>query len=194
MFRASIRILASAGVLALAACGQQPAYDTSSPSSSSAPVASTISSAPGTVDVKLGYVVSGDDGKLGTKIGCGDSLVLLDCSVPVHGSAVESAITALLDETTDLVAAGKCRLAAGSAAESYMNPIGTKNLSVTSVNVVGNAAVVALAGQLTIAGVCESPRLTAQVEETAKANGPKDVEVRLNGDAAAWENIGNERG
>lgn len=65
-------------------------------------------------------------------------------------------------------------------------------LNVRSVNRDNDRWTVDLHGQLTLAGVCDSPRKKIPLEKTAEEFGT--VEFHLNGDAVKWRCLGNESG
>ena len=129
--------------------------------------------------VKLFFVRLNDDGKIGPKIGCGDSLVSMDVpvlSAPTPDGALIS-LFAIKDREY-----GTSKL---------YNALSQANLSVSSVTITDGVANVVLTGQLSLGGVCDSPRVKAQIEETVKQfpgittvkttiNG-KDVDIVLSG-------------
>lgn len=263
------RSLAFASLIALAACGPQPAPVSTTPPTPVSPVTQAA-----TMEAKLAFVVLDDKGVNGEKFGCDDSIVTMICMVPVRGTVVESALTALLDRTTDYTLAGNCRpvdevsgvpsvstlstlptstmptvssiRSAPVTTLAYENTLASKNLTLVGVDVemddtVSSVSVssirstisspssstpstlvssfpssisslpvaadidsvtVRLTGTPTVAGVCEPPRLTAQIESTVLANlsddedeqDDIDVVIELNGDAKNWKNLADGRG
>jgi hypothetical protein len=64
------------------------------------------------------------------------------------------------------------------------NALYQSKLEVDSVNLKDGKATVALKGTLTLGGVCDNPRVEAQLTETGKQfDNVKDVEVLINGKA-----------
>ena len=112
-----------------------------------------------------------DNGKSGTKIGCDDSLVPVLVSVAATDDPLSTALAVLL-----------------SIKEPYYGHSGLYNalhqsdLTLESVSVEGGKAVVHLIGTLILGGVCDNPRVEAQIEETAlKYPGVSEVSVYVNG-------------
>ncbi len=148
-----------------------------------APSSAPVSLAPTTL--KLAMILDGDDGKNGKKIGCGDSLVFVEKQVPHTVATLTAAMTELLATKQSVV---------GSMSAS--NPLSRSTLSLVGATVAPDGtATVKIQGTIAIAGVCESPRIEAQVEETALAvPGVTKVIVELNGSATTWNCTFDESG
>ena len=106
--------------------------------------------------IKIYLVAVGDDGKTGKKIGCGDSLVAVASTIKKTAAPLTAAIRYLL--------------------ETPQHPDGTpnlenfwkgRNLKVRSVAIVNHTATIRLSGEVFVAGVCDEPRITSQIEATA---------------------------
>jgi hypothetical protein len=107
--------------------------------------------------VKIYLVAVGDDGKTGTKIGCGDSLVAVARTIKKTAAPLTAAIRQLLltpqhpEDTPNL--------------ENFWKG---RSLKIKSVSLVNGAAMIYLSGEVFVAGVCDEPRIKAQIEETAR--------------------------
>ena len=127
-----------------------------------------------TREIKVYLVANDDDGKMGRKIGCGDSLVPVKRTIKATGSLLKAAIEELLaipQEYTD----------EGKQLENYWR--GT-NLQVKSVKISAGVATVLITGELSVAGVCDEPRIESQIEETARQfPSVKKLRVFVNGRA-----------
>lgn len=118
------------------------------------------------------YVAVADAGKSGKKIGCDDSLV---------------AVTTESVTTTDTVKSAMQRLLANH--EMYYGESGLYNalyqsdLTYVSSSVSGDTVHVTLTGTLAQSGECDSPRVQAQLEQTAikAASGATKAKITLNG-------------
>lgn len=121
--------------------------------------------------VKLFFVRLSDEGKIGPKIGCGDSLVSADVSVASTNPDPSDALSTLFAIKDREYGTSK-----------LYNALSQANLSVSSVIITDGVANVVLTGQLSLGGVCDSPRVKAQIEETVKQFPEvKSVKVTVNG-------------
>jgi len=120
----------------------------------------------------LFYVAMADEGKVGERIGCGDSLV------PTLTEPVET--NDRLKAALDRLLAGRDSIVSGT--ELY-NSLYEADLSVTEASVKNDVATVRLTGELLLRGTCDTPRAEAQLTETIKAAaGTESAEVFLNGE------------
>lgn len=155
--------LVIAGLLAisLTACsGQQPV-----PNNENKPTPAAPADANDTNQTVVYAIKLEDDGKAvnSVKVGCGDSAVPVDATVgyqydktdPV--ASINAAMIALTGMTPDQFKAQKLE-----------NPVGSQQLLIQSVEKSGNDYIVRLKGAFTFGGVCEMPRVKAQIEETIK--------------------------
>ena len=123
----------------------------------------------------LFFVAIEDGGQSGTPIGCGDSLV--GTTVLIEKSATtEAAITNALQKLF--------AMHDQYYGESGLyNALYTSDLEVASVSISGDAATVALTGQLLIGGECDEPRIEGQLEAVVlQFPGINSVTFTLNGD------------
>lgn len=104
----------------------------------------------------LFYVLYEDAGQNGEEIGCGDSIIDVDIALPRNVQSAEDQLVWLYEQ-----------LLAGTSL-----PIGAANalntgLVLSGVTLNGNAVRVDLTGTLTVAGVCDTPRVQEQLTRTA---------------------------
>lgn len=133
-----------------------------------------ITLAPGAGDIKVFLVAPNDNGTLGKKIGCGDSVVAF--SPPPHPidtdqNKIETAYQELINIAPKTYEAG-----------GLVNALENSILKLDSAEVVGGTAVVKLSGKVSLAGVCDGPRFKAQLEEAAlQLPEVKNVKISING-------------
>ena len=109
-----------------------------------------------TEEVKVYLVAVGDNGKKGKKIGCEDSLVAVTRKIKPTEAPLKAAIEELL-----------------SIPHEYSKELGNywwgKNLKLKTVSVTDGVATIHISGEGPfVAGICDEPRITEQIEETAK--------------------------
>jgi len=109
-----------------------------------------------TQSINVYLVAVGDDGKTGKKIGCGDSLVAVTRTIEKTAAPLSAAIRELLQ--TPQHPDGSPNL------ENFWKG---RNLKVRSVSLVNRTATIRLSGTLSVAGVCDEPRIESQIEATA---------------------------
>lgn len=103
------------------------------------------------------YLVAiGDEGQLGEEIGCGDSLVAVDIEIEPTLAPLTAALNELL--TTDGSEYGE---------SGFYNSLYQSDLTLEDVTIVDGEAVISLSGTLTLGGVCDEPRVRAQLRQTA---------------------------
>jgi hypothetical protein len=107
--------------------------------------------------VKIYLVAVGDAGKAGKKIGCDDSLVSVNRTIKKTAAPLAAAIRELL--------------------LTPQHPVETPNLenfwkgndlTVRSVSIVNGVATIRLSGEVSVAGVCDEPRIESQIDATAR--------------------------
>ena len=107
--------------------------------------------------IQVYLVAVGDDGKTGKKIGCGDSLLPVTRTIKKTAAPLTAAIRELLltpqhpDGSPDL--------------ENFWKG---RNLRVRSAAIVNHTATIRLSGEVFVAGICDEPRITSQIEATAR--------------------------
>ncbi|HEV2762755.1 MAG TPA: GerMN domain-containing protein, partial [Pyrinomonadaceae bacterium] len=111
---------------------------------------------PKTTRVKVYLVALDDKGKTGRKIGCDDSLVPVTRTVRATPAPLKAAVQELLS-----ISSGQN--------DKLQNFWGGGNLRVKSVSVRRGTAVIHLTGNgPSVAGICDQPRITEQIEATAR--------------------------
>ena len=148
-------------LISLTGCGQNPAPIPAQSQDITTPPVATTQTNQATV-----YMIKPDDNGIATnsiKVGCGDSAVPVttttisqyDGANPV--ASINAAILAIINMTANQF-----------QAQNLQNPLGDQALSIQSVDQNGTQLVVHLSGQFSFGGVCEMPRVRAQIEETIK--------------------------
>jgi hypothetical protein len=132
--------------------GAPASIPASSPASS--PVAASTS-APIVEEVDVYLVAVGDNGKKGPKIGCDDSLVAITRKIKPTVAPLKAAIEELL-----------------AIPHEYNKELGNywwgKNLKLKMVSITDGVATIHITGEGPfVAGVCDEPRITEQIKETA---------------------------
>jgi hypothetical protein len=111
----------------------------------------------GLSQVNIYLIAVGDDGASGKKIGCGDSLVPVAVVIPPTLGVIRASLLELLN----------------LKGQSYYGQSGLYNslylsdLSLESVNLANGKATIKLTGSLVTSGVCDIPRIEAQLKESA---------------------------
>ncbi|MBI5301917.1 MAG: GerMN domain-containing protein [Chloroflexi bacterium] len=133
--------------------------------------APTTTLAAGTMRVKLFFVALEDNGKSGKKIGCDDSIIAVERAIP----ATTAPLTAVLRE---LLAVRDTKY----GQSGLHNALAMSDLKIESVSVINERAEIRLSGSLKLGGVCDNPRVDAQIKETALQFATvKRVAVWING-------------
>lgn len=108
-----------------------------------------------TTEVRVFLVVVGDAGKTGKKIGCDDSLRPTTRKVKSTAAPLRAALDELLATPS-------------TVNDEMQNFVFGPNLKVKSVSINKGTATIRFSGRIAIAGICDQPRITEQIEETAK--------------------------
>jgi spore germination protein GerM len=125
-----------------------------------------------TTQIKVYLVAAGDNGKNGKKIGCDDSLVSVSRTIPPTAAPLRAALDELLSMPEEFDNGG----------QQLGNSWKGSDLRVKSVSLTNGKATIQITGQLSIAGVCDEPRITEQIEATARQFPTvKRVSVFING-------------
>jgi spore germination protein GerM len=106
-------------------------------------------------EVDIYLVAVGDNGKKGLKIGCDDSLVRVPRKIKPTVAPLRAAIEELL-----------------AAPHEYSKELGNywwgKDLKLKNVSITDGVATIHISGEGPfVAGVCDEPRITEQIENTA---------------------------
>lgn len=110
----------------------------------------------GTMTIKLFFVAIGDNGRSGKKIGCEDSIVAVNRVIPQTSAPLTAALKELLS------------LRERNYGQSGLyNALYQSTLKLDGVSIVNARAIINLSGGLMLGGVCDNPRVKAQLEEIA---------------------------
>jgi hypothetical protein len=121
---------------------------------------------PGGTLVKLAFI-----GLDRGDVGCGDQVVLVDRAVARTAAPLRAALDALLAEHQRQV-----------TSDHLYNALAESSLHVDSVSIQSGTATIGLAGRLSLGGVCDDPRVEAQIRSTAlQFPSVSDVRITLNG-------------
>lgn len=117
----------------------------------------TDSAAATTDSVKIFLIAPDDNGVIGEKVGCGDSVVSVARTIEPTSGPLKAALDELFYlKDKDYGQSG------------LYNALYQSKISVDSVNIVNGKAEVRLSGSIISGGACDSPRIQAQIEETIK--------------------------
>ncbi|MDT5061055.1 MAG: hypothetical protein QOH63_1514 [Acidobacteriota bacterium] len=108
-----------------------------------------------TQEVKIYLVALNDAGKSGKKIGCDDSLVAVTRTIKATPAPLKAALEELIATS---------REDNGKLGNYVFGP----NLKVKSVSISRGTATIRFSGAISVAGICDEPRITEQIEATAK--------------------------
>lgn len=112
-----------------------------------------------------------DGGRSGKKVGCNDSLIAITREIPPTRAPLRAALEELL----------RMPRKSGTGRELH-NALHGSKLRLNRVSVRRGEAVIHLSGLLVTGGVCDSPRIQGQIEETAlQFPTVKKMRVYING-------------
>lgn len=127
--------------------------------------------------LQLAFIALEDNGASGPMVGCGDSVILVndwvETPLPTQKDHVVRALTDLF--AVESSAYGESGL---------YNALDQSSLSVDSVTFTTDTVEVQLSGTWSSAGVCDDPRMSAQIEETIRGNidlESSELKVTVNG-------------
>lgn len=118
------------------------------------------------------YLIAvGDAGERGMEVGCGDSLVPVEVQIEPTSAPLRASLEALLAGESDYA----------GAPELY-NVFHQTDLEVGGIDIEQGHAVIQLSGDLVVGGVCDEPRVVAQLRQTALQFSTVDrVTIYVNG-------------
>lgn len=122
---------------------------------SKSPQPSPIATTPGTMKVKLYFVALEDKGKSGKKIGCDDSIIAVERAIPMTIAPLSAALRELFSIHDQYY-----------GESGLYNALAPSNLKIESVSLVSDRVEIRLTGAVKLGGVCDNPRLEAQIKET----------------------------
>jgi hypothetical protein len=119
------------------------------------PQPSPTSPAPTVSMVKIFLIAVDDNGKTGSPVGCGDSVVPVTVQIPPTQGVLKAALVALLSDKDQYY-----------GQSGLYNALYQSDLQVDSLSIQGSKASVYLSGTLLMGGECDTPRVQAQLEQT----------------------------
>ncbi len=103
------------------------------------------------------YLIAiGDDGRSGKEIGCDDSVVPVEVQIEPTIAPLTAALNKLLSIGTREY-----------GMSGYYNALYQSDLALEGINIKNREAIIRLSGALTLGGVCDEPRVRAQLRQTA---------------------------
>jgi hypothetical protein len=106
--------------------------------------------------VQIFLIALEDNGRSGKKIGCDDSVVPIQVETPYTRGVLRAALGELLSIRDRYY-----------GQSGLYNALSQSNLQVEHVVIEDGVATINLSGTLMVGGVCDNPRVEAQIEETA---------------------------
>jgi Sporulation and spore germination len=136
------------------------------------PAASATSTPPTATqqNVKIFLIALEDNGQSGTLVGCGDSAIPVTVTIPPTQGVLRAALEKLLSAKQQFY-----------GESGYYNALYQSDLQVASVTIEQGKAIIHLTGSIMLGGVCDAPRVEAQIEQTAlQFSTVDDVAVFIN--------------
>jgi hypothetical protein len=98
----------------------------------------------------------GDNGASGPMIGCGDSLIPVNIDVPYTQGVLRAALEHMLAQKSEYY-----------GESGLYNALYQSNLQIDDLNIHNGEAFIHLRGKMVLGGVCDTPRVIAQIQQTA---------------------------
>jgi hypothetical protein len=136
------------------------------------PISTTVSPNPTAAEqtVEIFLIAIEDNGQSGTLVGCGDSAIPITVTIPRTQGVLRAALEKLLSAKQQFY-----------GESGYYNALYQSDLQLQSVTIDQGTAIIHLTGTLMLGGVCDNPRVEAQIEQTAlQFSTVSDVTVFLN--------------
>ena len=106
--------------------------------------------------VKIVLIELEGNGQSGPLVGCGDSAIPINVTIPPTQGVLRAALEKLLSAKQQFY-----------GESGYYNALYQSDLEVASVRIDQGNAIIHLTGTLTLGGTCDAPRVEAQIEQTA---------------------------
>jgi hypothetical protein len=120
--------------------------------------------------VRIVLIALEDNGQSGTLVGCGDSAIPINVTIPRTQGVLRAALEKLFSAKEQFY-----------GESGYYNALYQSDLRVASVLIEQGKAVIHLTGSLMLGGTCDAPRVEAQIEQTAlQFSTVNDVAVFVN--------------
>lgn len=121
--------------------------------------------------VQIVLIALEDNGQSGTLVGCGDSAIPINVTIPRTQGVLRAALEKLFSAKQQFY-----------GESGYYNALYQSNLQVDRVSIEQGKATIHLTGTVMLGGTCDVPRVEAQIEQTAlQFSTVNDVEVFVNG-------------
>lgn len=136
------------------------------PHTSTVPVATTAIEQ----TVKIVLIALEDNGQAGTLVGCGDSAIPINVTIPRTQGVLRAALEKLLSAKQQFY-----------GESGYYNALYQSDMQVARVVIEQGKAIIYLTGSIRLGGTCDAPRVEAQIEQTAlQFSTVNDVAVFVN--------------
>jgi hypothetical protein len=106
--------------------------------------------------VKIVLIELEDNGQSGPLVGCGDSAIPINVTVPPTQGVLRAALEKLLSAKQQFY-----------GESGYYNALYQSDLEMASVRIEQGKAIIHLTGTIMLGGTCDAPRVEAQIEQTA---------------------------
>ena len=113
-------------------------------------------STPGEQLVKIILIALEDNGRSGTLVGCGDSAIPITVTIPPTQGVLRAALEKLFSAKNQFY-----------GESGYYNALYQSDLQVAGATIEQGKAIINLTGSVILGGVCDAPRVEAQIEQTA---------------------------
>jgi hypothetical protein len=135
------------------------------------PTSAAPTSTPATEqNVKIVLIALEDNGQSGTLVGCGDSGIPINVTIPPTQGVLRAALEKLFSAKQQFY-----------GESGYYNALYQSDLEVAKVTIEQGKAIIRLTGTIMLGGACDAPRVEAQIEQTAlQFSTVSDVEVFVN--------------
>jgi hypothetical protein len=120
--------------------------------------------------VKIFLIALEDNGQSGLLVGCGDSAIPITVTIPQTQGVLRAALERLLSAKQQFY-----------GESGYYNALYQSDLDLENVTIEEGKAIIHLTGTVMLGGVCDAPRVEAQIEQTAlQFSTVSDVAVFIN--------------
>ncbi|MEW6406801.1 MAG: GerMN domain-containing protein [Chloroflexota bacterium] len=121
-------------------------------------------------EIEIFLILLEDNGRSGTLVGCGDSVVPVAVYIPKTQGVLRAAMEKMVSARQQFY-----------GETGYYNALYQSDLEVENVTIEQGKAIVHLTGSLMLGGTCDSPRVEAQLEQTAlQFSTVTDVQIFIN--------------
>lgn len=120
--------------------------------------------------VKIVLIELEGNGQSGPLVGCGDSAIPINVTIPPTQGVLRAALEKLFSAKQQFY-----------GESGYYNALYQSDLAIESVRIEQGNAIIHLTGTIMLGGVCDAPRVQAQIEQTAlQFSTVSDVTVFVN--------------